>query len=129
VLIEAKAHIPESASSGTRASSNSRVLIERSLGAAKRFYAPRSKADWTNTFFQYANRIAHQYYLRELNQIDSSLAFLCFTNAVDMNGPASEEEWHGTTRLIHTLMGLPEDLRHWRIYHAFIDARQLTDAM
>jgi hypothetical protein len=128
VLVEAKAHIAEAASSPTRASAKSRGLIERSLLAARRYFAPRSKVDWTCTFFQYANRLAYQYYLREHNGIDSSLVFLYFTNAVDMDGPATEEEWHGATRLIHVLMGLPADLRPWRIYEASIDARHLADA-
>lgn len=127
VLVEAKAHIPEAASPGTKASAKSRMLIEASLLAARRYYAPRSKADWAGTFFQYANRLAYQFYLRERNAIDSSLVFLYFTNAVDMEGPACEEEWHGATRLIHALMGLPASLERWRVYHAFLDARLLTD--
>ncbi len=64
LFIEAKAHISETASPATRASATSRELIERSLGEARRFYAPRATAIWSNLFYQYANRLAHQYFLR-----------------------------------------------------------------
>ena len=103
LLIEAKAHIPEAASPGTKASSKSFKLIEKSLSATRKYLAPRSKAIWTGTFYQYANRLAFQYYLRVLNGIGSSLVFLDFTNAVDMDGPTTEEEWRGATRMIHAI--------------------------
>jgi hypothetical protein len=128
VLVEAKAHIPEAASPGTRASEKSRLLIESSLAQARRHFAPKSKADWTGLFYQYANRLAYQFYFRQLNGFESSLVFLYFTNAVDMDGPATEEEWEGASRLIHAVLGLPADLSPFGAYHAFIDARQLADA-
>lgn len=127
ILIEAKAHIAEAASPGTRASEKSRALIERSLAQARRHFAPRSKAEWAGLFYQYANRLAHQFYFRSLNGVESSLVFLYFTNAVDMDGPATEEEWHGASRLIHAVLGLPANLASFGIYHAFVDAPQLTD--
>lgn len=128
LLVEAKAHIPEAASPGTRASEKSRQMIESSLAAARRYFAPRSKSDWAGLFYQYANRLAHQFYFRELNRIESSLVFLYFTNAVDMDGPTTEEEWHGASRLIHAVLGLPADLAQFGVYDAFVDARQLADA-
>jgi hypothetical protein len=127
VLVEAKAHIAEAASPGTRASPKSRELIDRSLKEARRYFSPRSKAEWGGLFYQYANRLAHHYYLRQLNGIESALVFLYFTNAVDMDGPATEAEWMGATRLIHVVLGLPADLSRFGVHHAFLDARHLTD--
>lgn len=127
LLIEAKAHIPEAASPGTKASPKSRQLIEKSLLATRKHLAPRSSALWTGTFYQYANRLAYQYYLRVLNGIDSSLVFLDFTNAVDMDGPSTEQEWRGATRMIHAVLGLPANLENFGVFHAYIDARHLTD--
>lgn len=129
MLVEAKAHIPEAASPGTKASPVSRELIERSLHATRKHLAPRSSAVWTGTFYQYANRLAYQYFLRELNQIESVLVFLGFTNAADMDGPTTEEEWRGATRLLHAVLGLPANLEGFGVYHAYIDARLLTDAV
>jgi hypothetical protein len=128
VLVEAKAHIPEMVGSGTRATPVSLATIERSLHTSRRYLAPRSKAPWTGTFYQYANRLAYQYYLRRLNRIESGLVFLCFTHAVDMDGPTSEAEWRGAIRLAHAALGLPPDLSRFGVFHAFLDARHLADA-
>jgi hypothetical protein len=129
VFIEGKAHIPEAASSATRASAASRELIERSLAEARRFYAPRATAMWSNLFYQYANRLAHQYYLRRLNGVSSVLAFVYFLNADDMLGPMTEEEWRGAIRLIHAVLGVPKDLKPYGVFDAYLDARLLQDAV
>ena len=128
VLVEAKAHIPEAASPGTKASAKSRPLIEQSLVRTRRYLAPKSTATWTGTFYQYANRLAHQYFLKKLNGIESRLIFLDFTNATDMDGPTTDAEWKGATRMIHAVLGLPKNLEPFDVYHAYLDARQLTDA-
>ncbi|HRY15539.1 MAG: hypothetical protein KDJ31_14095 [Candidatus Competibacteraceae bacterium] len=127
VIVEAKAHIPEAASPGTKAAPKSLELIEQSLQATRKYLAPRASASWTGTFYQYANRLAYQYFLRVLNSLDSSLVFLDFTNAVDMDGPATEEEWRGAIRMIHAVLGLPANLEYFGVYHAFMDARAVAD--
>ncbi len=129
LLLEAKAHIPEAASPGTRASPKSRQLIEASLKKTRRHFAPRASSDWMGTFYQYANRLAFHYYLRVLNHQDSILVFLDFTNAADMDGPSTQLEWQGATRMIHAVLGLPADLTRFGVYHAYVDARALTDTM
>jgi len=128
VLVEAKSHLAEAASPGTKASEKSRVRIEQSLAEARRHYAPQSTADWSGVYYQYANRLAYQFFLKQTNAIQSSLVFLYFTHDVEMNGPASEEEWHGSSRQIHAALGLPADLKAFGVYDAFVDARLLADA-
>lgn len=129
ILVEAKAHIPEMVvAGGTRATGKSLDRITRSLDKVLRPLSRGSRGDWTGSFFQYANRVAHQMFLQKLNGIDSSLVFLCFTNAADMDGPATEGEWEGSTRLIHAVLGLPKDLSPHGVFHAYLDARLLTDA-
>ena len=123
ILVEAKAHIPEAASPASGASPQSLEKIEASLNAARNYYAPRSTSVWSGTFYQYANRLAHQYYLKELNNIPSILVFLNFINATDMDGPTTELEWKGAIRLIHAVLGLPKNLESHGIYHAYIDAK------
>jgi hypothetical protein len=127
LLVEAKAHIPEAVSRAKASSMASIKLIEKSLALVRKHYTRKSDADWTAPFYQYANRLAYQYWLRERNGIAGSLVFLCFTNAKDMNGPSTEEEWHGALRLIHAVLGLPAELRGEGVYHAFLDARRLGD--
>ncbi len=55
--------------------------------------------------------------------------FLDFFNAEDVQGPESEAEWRGATRLIHPLLGLPPDLTKHGVFHAFVDARSSDFAM
>jgi hypothetical protein len=130
LFIEAKAHIPEAATPPTKATAAASLdLINRSLAEARQFYAPRATANWSNLFYQYANRLAHHYYLKRLNDIPSALVFLYFVNADDMLGPMSEEEWHGAVRLIHAVLGLPKDLRSHGVFDAFLDARLLQDTV
>lgn len=129
LFIEAKAHIPEAASPASRASSPTSVdLIGKSLGEARSFYAPRATASWSNLFYQYANRLAHHYFLKQVNSVPSVLVFLYFLNADDMLGPMSEEEWRGAVRLIHAVLGLPKNLTSYGVFDAFLDARLLQDA-
>jgi hypothetical protein len=125
LFVEAKAHIPEAASPVTKASPESRELIEQSLSMARRFYAPKAKSDWCIYFYQYANRLAYHFFLRELNNIQSTLVFLYFLNADDMLGPASEDEWRGASRLIHAVLGVPKDLTCHRVFDVFLDTRLL----
>jgi hypothetical protein len=125
ILLEAKAHIPESVSREKATSKDSKRRISASLALTRRHYTRKSEADWGAPFYQYANRLAYQYWLREQNGIESSLVFLCFTNAVDMKGPATKQEWLGAIRLIHAVLGLPADLNC--VNHAFLNARKLTD--
>lgn len=128
VLVEAKAHIPEAASPPCKASPNSLIQIQKSLVDARRILAPKSRADWTGVFYQYANRLAFQLFLNRTNAIPSTLVFLNFTNAVDVRGPSSEEEWRGAIRLLHAVLGLPEHLEGHGVFHAFIDAREITSS-
>ena len=53
--------------------------------------------------------------------------FLDFINAQDMNGPNSEDEWKGATHMIHAVFGLPKNIEGFGVYHAYIDARLLTN--
>ena len=129
LFVEAKAHIAEASSPPTKASPESRELIEQSLAEARRFYAPKATAHWGDIFYQYANRLAHHYFLNQVNGVPSRLVFLYFVNADDMLGPTTEAEWHGAIRLIHTVLGLPEELTSFGVFDAFIDARLLSDAI
>jgi hypothetical protein len=125
--VEAKANIPEAASPATAAGPASRARIESALKEARRYYAPRAAATWSGLFYQYANRLAHHYFLTRLNGLSSRLIFLYFVNAEDVEGPSSEAEWTGVSRLIHAALGLPKDLCRFGIFDAFVDAQYLND--
>lgn len=129
VFVEAKAHIPEAASPGSQATPASLKIITRSLEEARRWYAPKSKADWTGVFYQYANRLGHHYFVSKVNRVPSVLVFLYFLNASEMNGPSSEDEWKGASQLLHAALGLPSHLEARSVFDAFLDVRQLAYAV
>jgi hypothetical protein len=125
ILVEAKAHIPEAASPPSKASAASLELIRRSLNEARSYYAPKATAEWSASLYQYANRLAFQYLFSHLNGLPSRLVFLDFYNAPDVDGPKSEAEWIGATRLIHALLGLPADITKYGVYHAYVDVKRI----
>lgn len=128
-LLEAKAHIPEAASPASKASEESLARIRRSLVEARSYYAPKATAEWSGALYQYANRLAFQYFFAVVNGLPSKLVFLDFYNAPDVDGPETEAEWRGATRLVHALLGLPSDLRQHGIYHAYVDTRLVAAAV
>lgn len=121
ISVEAKAHIPEAASPASCASPKSLKLIEASLEEARKFYAPNSSAKWSGIFYQYANRLAHHYFLEFQNNVPNILIFLNFLNATEVDGPASKLEWEGAIRLLHTVLGLPKSLEKHNVFHVYID--------
>jgi hypothetical protein len=129
IFVEAKAHIPEAASPGSRATPASLRLISQSLREARRSYAPKATSEWDVTFYQYANRLAHHYFLTTVNRLPSVLVFVYFLNAPGMDGPASEMEWKGAIRLLHAALGLPKRLEQRGVFDAFVDVRELEDAV
>jgi hypothetical protein len=129
VLLEAKANIPEAASPRTKAKGKSLQRIEAALTEARTHYAPKAKASWSGALYQYANRLAFHYLLSAVNELPSRLVFLDFYNATDVKGPETIEEWRGATRLIHALLGVPSDLTRFGVFHAYIDARGLANAL
>lgn len=125
IFIEAKANIPEAASPPTRATPESLKLILQSLAEARHFFAPRATSEWSGTFYQYANRLAHHYLFRQVNNLPSHLVFLYFINAVDVSGPTSEAEWRGAIRLLHAALGLSSDRLPEGVHEVFLDVQLL----
>jgi hypothetical protein len=104
-FVEAKSHISELFSC-VDAKGRSLELIQNSLRETKRYLSPNSKVDWSNGFYQYANRLAHLHLLRTLNEKQAYLIFVYFLNDREVNGPSSIEEWNGALELLHTYFGL-----------------------
>ena len=107
LLVEAKAHIPEMVAAPTQARGESALLkINESLGRVKAFVNSKAPVDWSASFYQYANRLAHLYWMRELNGHDAYLINLFFINDGEMNGPASVAEWRAAIRLQEVFLGV-----------------------
>ncbi len=120
ILVEAKSHISEMRSS-CQACDQSLEQIQNSLKEAARFYGASSPSNWTKGYYQYANRLAYLYFLRNLNEIPAWLVFVYFVNDIDMNGPKSEDEWKLAIADIHNHLGVKsEDLRPY-VIDVFVD--------
>ena len=107
LLVDSKAHLAEMVTAPTQARGESALLkIRDSLSRVKSFTNSRSPADWSTSFYQYANRLAHLYWMRELNGHDAYLVNLFFVNDRDMHGPESVAEWKAASRLQELFLGV-----------------------
>jgi len=127
ILVEAKANIPEMVSSGTGAKNPQSIKkIRNSLDEVKKYLSISDNIDWTGTFYQYVNRIAHLYCLREKNKIKAHLLFIYFINDITVHGPKTKDEWLGAIQTMECYLGLSKKhkLRKY-IYDIFIDVSDL----
>jgi hypothetical protein len=123
LLIEAKANVPELAFGRSQAGPESLNKITERLREVREYLAPKSPTDWTHTFYQYANRLAFLYFLREMNELPAHLVFVYFVNAQDVKGPTSRAEWEAALTLMYAALGLPKRHPLSRFIHnVFVDA-------
>jgi hypothetical protein len=108
ILVEAKAYIEEGVDFGSRAGSDSLAVISTALDEAKRAFEAPPDAPWEAPFYQYANRLAHLYFLNHLNDLPTYLLFLYFADAPDVPTPCSVDQWEGAVRLTSRCLGLGE---------------------
>ena len=108
ILVEAKAHIPEMNTPKSGATDPESIsLIKQSLDATRKaMHASESAPDWSKTFYQYANRLAHLYLVRGLNHQPAYLVFLHCINDHQMKGPTTKEEWLGAIKLLRCHLGI-----------------------
>ena len=107
ILVEAKANVPELVSFCGAKAENSLNTISASLAETQRWLNCREpRVDWKCGFYQYANRLAHLYFLREKAQKEGSyLVFLYFVED-SSHIPTSLDAWNSALKLQKKLMGL-----------------------
>ncbi|TDB38064.1 MAG: hypothetical protein D9V44_08455 [Actinobacteria bacterium] len=120
VLIEAKAHAAEMASTCAAAAPASLRAISAAFDETKAALGVDASHDWLKGFYQYANRLAHVYLLNELNHMSASLVFVYFVGDDDMRGPASREEWQAVIADAHEALGVSGRLPEY-VRDAFVD--------
>ena len=108
LLVEAKANLPEFDSSPTGASAGSLRKIREALDETRRFLRVGADTDWAKCFYQYANRLAHLYFLRELNKVDAVLVFVYFVGdtTVPRQDPVTREGWESAIGLAAHHLGI-----------------------
>jgi hypothetical protein len=131
IIVEAKANIEEFVSSPSGAKAEASIdKISQSMDDLRSFLKIRKSADMQGPFYQYFNRLAHLYYLREINGIDAYLAFIYFTGA-EVAGklcPSSIEEWKSAIRTVDVYFGIKKLNFMNYVADVFIDAAKLTYA-
>lgn len=124
-LVEAKSHIEELISTLRARDDSSKNKIRGSLDKIRGFMNGRNDVDWASGFYQYANRLAHLYLLRELNGLRAYLVFIYFTNDPDM-GRHSEAEWKGAIRLVKSYLGIDRHRLERYVADIFVDTSILA---
>ena len=125
-LIEAKANIPEMVSPGTKATSaKSLDLISKSLNEVKSFLKIDNTIDWSNRFYQYTNRLAHLYFLREINKVPAYLVNIYFINDQTVDGPTSQCEWESAIKVMKCYLGINRHKLSKYMIDLFIDVKYL----
>jgi hypothetical protein len=124
-LVEAKANIDEIVSPETKATEKSLVLIKKSLDSLKKYLRVNNKVDWSGTFYQYTNRLAHLYFLRALNKLPANLIFVYFIGDDSVSGPKSVEEWNAALMVMKKYLGLSTHKLAKYIAEVFIDVKQI----
>ena len=119
-LVEAKANIPEITSSMQASSSTSIALIRKSLNKTANYLSRPYSDLWENGFYQYVNRLAHLYFLRQVCGLDIYLVFLYFIGDFT-HLPTSREQWEGALELQKSLLGLKRNKLGKYIVEAYIN--------
>jgi hypothetical protein len=122
-LVEAKSHIGELISTMKAKDEDSTRTIHNSLQETKRFLGSNAKVDWSCGFYQYTNRLAHLYLLRQ-NRLPAYLLFVYFINDFEMKGPTSIHEWKGAIELLHSYLGIRRHKLKDFVTDIFIDIKQ-----
>ena len=96
------------------------------------FLRVRPRTDWSRCFYQYANRIAHLYFLREVNKVDAVLVFVYFVGDTTVTGvkPVSREGWEAAIALATEHLGLRASSPWIRrnVADVFFDVNDLSHA-
>ena len=125
LLIEAKANLPELAST-CKAGPQALTLIQSSLAETSKYYGVSPTRQWLERYYQYANRLAHLYLLRQLNGIPAYLIFIYFVNDFGTRGPESVGEWISKIEDMHTHLGINQSQLTPYVIDLFLDVTTLS---
>lgn len=69
----------------------------------------KQEADWMGGYYQYANRLAHLYFLYILCRVPTWMVFIYFLGAKRTYGVRTRQEWAEGLARIQTSLGLPQE--------------------
>lgn len=125
IILEAKSHTGE-LTSKCGAKGDSRARICDSLRAVQRALGGEESKHWINTYYQYANRLAHLYFLNQERGVPTWLVFLYFLgDEAWKSAPKNASEWQDTLGDVKKKLALPDHhLLHDRIITTFAPATE-----
>ncbi len=125
ILVEAKANVPELVSFCGAKDGDSLKTISERLNETQRWLTCREPCiDWKCGFYQYANRLAHLYFLREKAQIEAYLIFLYFAGDYS-HIPTSQDAWNSALKLQKKLMGLSAESLTGKVIDLFMNPEEI----
>jgi hypothetical protein len=106
VLVEAKSHATEMESSLGAESTRSEEKIRRALDETARDLGVAVNPNWTERYYQAANRYAHLYFLRKIAKVPAWLVNVYFVNDNSIGSPRTEQQWKVALKEVKEQMGL-----------------------
>ena len=80
--------------------------IQEAFRRTKDELGVRTQNPWHTPFYQYANRVAHLHFLRNICHTDALLVFVDFVGDEEVGGPVTADEWRGATALALSYLGI-----------------------
>lgn len=112
IIVEAKANIPElggpTYACGAE-SPKSLDKIKQSFTSVKIALGVTLDADWMGDYYQYANRLAHLYFLHVICQVPTWLVYICFIGGGKVSSPSSAEGWQNELNRRRETLGLRKE--------------------
>lgn len=128
VLVEAKAHLREFFTPASQAGPQSLDRINAAFHAVQADLGIHPAMPWARVYFQYANRLAFLWWLRQQG-VDAKLLFVGFLNDDDIGGPTSAETWQAAFAGADYALGLPSRNRlAAHVCHLTPDVRRIGEA-
>ena len=124
VLVEAKSHAREMLTA-TSASVKSLPKIQNAFQRLSTDWQVLITPQWTSEYYQYANRLAHVFFLNEICGRPAFLAFLYIVGDAAMRGPNSRSEWETIIDRTHRSLGVQSKLPPY-VIDAFVDVSSGT---
>lgn len=105
VLAEAKAHLPEFDTSASAASPASAAQIAAAFARVQTALGATPGASWAQTYYQYANRLAHLWWLRAQG-VNAQALMIGFVGDAEVSGPTCGTEWNSAYTRAEAALGL-----------------------
>jgi hypothetical protein len=123
IIVEAKAHLAELKSPRSAAGPASAAVIQTALNSTKAHFGVPEAADWADTYYQYANRLAHLFFLRQ-HGVKAELVYLYVVNDSSMSRPATRDEWVSAIEKAHQALKLSSAIDG--VHDVFVDVGTLA---